>query len=141
PAVSALARWLSLGSVAIAATAAGFFLARPIPIEEEGEDPAQRVRGNARWSPADRVQLEAALAAGSSGPYDARELLARLHARHPHLGGLPVLEARAAAAKGSFVDAALHLVRAVEEPQPDLTEIVFARATNFAAQRKFDDMR
>ncbi len=141
PTISAFARWLSLGSVAIAATAAGFFLARPIPTEEEAGDTAQRISGNRTWTPVDRVRLEAALAAGLSGPRDATDLLARLQAMRPHLGGVPVLQARAAAAKGSFVDADVHLTRAAEEPQTDLAQIAFARAANFAAQRKFDDMR
>ncbi len=142
PKVSGLARWLSLGLVAIAAGAAGFFLARPISSEDEGGDAAARRSSDSRtWSPVDHRQLEAILAAESRRQTnETAALLNRLHATRPHLAGLPLLEARAAAPR-SFADVESHLARAAEEPQADLAKVAFARAANYAAQRNLDAMR
>ncbi len=143
PKMSRVARWLSFGSVAVAAGAAGYFLALPPSLDsDEGDGPESRVSTNRSWRPGDRRKLEAILVAESlRQPRKMKEILAGLRATQPRLAGLPILEARAAAASGSFADADASLVRTAQEPWADRVALSFARAANYGQQRRFDEMR
>ncbi len=141
PKVSGIAQWLSLGVVALAAGAAGFFLAPPL----SGETSAGGIRGERAegrlWSPTDRKKLDAVLVAESlAQPRAMHEQLDRLRAIQPRLAGLSVLEARANALH-SFADANASLMRAAQEPAADLVAISYARAAIYGAQRQLDEMR
>ena len=137
PKLSAVAQWLSLSGVALAAGVAGFFLGMPT-FDKPGD---VGTRGEARlWSPADRKKLDAILAAESlAQPRAMHEQLDRLRAIRPRLAGLPLLEARASAMH-SFADADTSLTRATQEPGADLVAISYARAEIYGVQRQLNEM-
>ena len=143
PKISGMARWLAFGAVAVAAGAAGYSLGRPIWIAaENGEAPPDRVTDARTWTPGDRKNLDAILAAESRRQaHEMADMLARLRATRPELAGLPLLEARAAVAANSYANADAQLLRASREPLADNVEIAFARAANYGVQRKLDEMR
>jgi tetratricopeptide (TPR) repeat protein len=141
PKLSAIAQWFSLGAVALAAGAAGFFLGRP-PFGEPGDAGARVERAESRlWSLAERKKLDAILVAESlAQPRAMHEQLDQLRAIRPRLAGLLLLEARANALH-SYADADASLTRAAEEPGADLVTISQVRAATHGAQRQLSEMR
>ncbi len=120
----------------------GFFALPPVLDSEEGGTPGNRVTIHRSWTPGDRRKLEDILVAESlRRPREMTGMLVRLRATQPRLAGLPMIEARAAAAASSFAEADAALARATREPGADRVALSFARAANSGNQRHLDEMR
>ena len=131
--------WLALFAVGTTSLASGYWFGLPLLTRiGAGEDPSSSIR----WSPSERARLTPILAAESSSrPWEMADLLRRLNATTSPAGGTPLLEARAAIAARSHAEAEIRLLRTRREGTADAGEIAFLRASNFCAQRRYDDMR